>query len=78
MKMSTYPLLGLRLSWAGVFSLAGDAEFKLFWLFALDGASCSRQGVEERRLLNLGILESCGDDGASLGVVDKEALAPGS
>ena len=26
--------------------------------------------------LNLGILESCGDDGASLGVVDKEAFAP--
>ena len=75
-KLLTYPLLGLSLPWFVDFSLAGDTEFKLFWLVALDGASCSRHGVEDRRLLNLGILENCGDDGASLGVVAREALAP--
>lgn len=69
-------MLGLSLPWFVDFSLAGETEFKLFWLFPLDGASCSRHGVEDRRLLNLGILESCGDDGASLGVVVREALAP--
>ena len=69
-------MLGLSLPWLVDLSLAGETELRLVWLLALGGTSCSRHGVEDRRLLNLGILESCGDDGASLGVVDKEAFAP--
>lgn len=72
----TYPLMGLNLSWPVVLSQLGEMELKLVWLLALGGASCSKQGVDETRLLNLGILESWGDVGGSLGVVDMEALAP--
>lgn len=50
--------------------------FKLVWLFAFVGASGSTLGVDDRRLLNLGIRESCGDVGVSLAVLAKGALAP--
>ena len=50
--------------------------FKLAWLLALPGDSCSSPGVEESRLLKRGIRDSCGDGGDSFGVLGKDAFAP--